>query len=160
KARLAADAPTYPVLVFSPGFSAAPSMYTVQIEDIASHGYVVVTINYPYGSGVTAFPDGRVITMPHGISNSKILLILPQDQVFVLDQLQAVNAGDPDNLFTGRLDLKHVGAFGHSIGGGAAIKWCSTDSRVAACLSEDSPALGRLVNSPLTQPFLMIESEN
>jgi len=159
-APVANNAQVYPVLIFSPGFAASPDMYTVQVEELASHGYIVVTINYPYGSGVTAFPDGRVLLMPPGVSNSKSLLVWAQDQAFVINQLQAINSNDPDKLFTGRLDVNHIGAFGHSVGAGAVIKLCSTDNRVAACLSEDSPALGQLVTTPLTQPFFLIESEN
>src|SRR5258707_3790558 len=81
------------------------------------------------------------------------------DQAFVIDQLEQVNTNDPDKLFTNRLDLKHLGAFGHSLGAGAVIKLCSVDSRIQACLSEDSPALGNRIDKPLMQPLLMMESE-
>ncbi len=39
------------------------------------------------------------------------------------------------------------------------IKLCSVDSRIQACLSEDSPALGNRIDKPLMQPLLMMESE-
>jgi len=150
----------YPVLVFSPGFGATPTMYTVQLEELASQGYVVVGINYPYSSVATAFLDGKTVTINPKFNASANFPVWVQDQIFVLNQLEALNANDPDKLLTGKLDLKHIGIFGHSLGGGTAIKVATQDSRVGAVLSEDSPALGNRIDKSVEQPFLMMESEH
>jgi Platelet-activating factor acetylhydrolase, isoform II len=51
---------SYPVLVFSPsGFP--PLLLSAILEEVASHGYIVVGINQTYDTTVTVFTDGRVV---------------------------------------------------------------------------------------------------
>ncbi|MEP7285358.1 MAG: hypothetical protein ABI947_06290 [Chloroflexota bacterium] len=159
-AALATDQPSYPVLVFSPGFTATPSMYTVQLEELASQGYIIAAINYTYGSAVTAFPDGRTVMINPQFNASSNFPVWVQDQVFVINQLEALNASDPDKRFIGKLDLKHLGLFGHSLGGGVALKVGLLDSRVSAILSEDSPPLGSRIDKSLPQAVMLMESEH
>jgi len=52
-----------PVLVFSHGYLSVPGDYTALMEDLASHGYAVISIVHPYEATATAFGDGRVATM-------------------------------------------------------------------------------------------------
>lgn len=159
-AAIATKQETYPVLVFSPGFGATPSMYTVELEEIASQGYIVLGINHPYGSAATAFLRGPTVTLNPKFNASANFPVWVQDQIFVLGQLETLNANDPDELFAGKLDLKHIGLFGHSVGAGVAMKVASQDRRVSAVLSEDSPALGNRVDKSLEVPFLMMESQH
>jgi hypothetical protein len=52
--------PMYPVIIFSQaGFSILS--YSAIIEEISSHGYIVVGINHTYDAPVTVFSNGRVI---------------------------------------------------------------------------------------------------
>ena len=51
----------YPVLIFSHGFGGLPELNTIQAEELASQGYVVVALNHTYDSIVNVFPDGRII---------------------------------------------------------------------------------------------------
>ena len=48
-------------MIFSPGFKSHPLFYTAIIEDLASHGFVVVSVCHTYSTGVVVFPDGRVL---------------------------------------------------------------------------------------------------
>jgi len=63
-AAVAPDQGTYPVLLFShaypPGFS---RQNTVQMEALASHGYVVFSISHTYHALVTMFPDGTAVPL-------------------------------------------------------------------------------------------------
>ena len=53
--------PSYPVLIFSHGLSMARSTQnTVLMEELASHGYIVFSIDHPYGGLATVYPDGRI----------------------------------------------------------------------------------------------------
>src|SRR5215207_3594273 len=49
-APLSDDQASYPVLIFSHGGAADVRMYTAQLEELASHGYIVVAINHVYGA--------------------------------------------------------------------------------------------------------------
>jgi predicted dienelactone hydrolase len=137
-----------PVLIFSPGGGMIREVDTAQLEDLASHGYVVAAISHPYDAIVTIFPDGRQIAYSsqrwpkppslEGEANLNQLEWHANDIRFVLDELSRANATDPTALpFAGRLDLDHVGAFGHSFGGIAAAHACQIDRRIKACLNED-----------------------
>jgi predicted dienelactone hydrolase len=55
-----------------------------------------------------------------------------------LDELTRANLACSSALpFAGHLDLSHVGALGHSLGGIAAAHACQLDRRFNACLNED-----------------------
>jgi predicted dienelactone hydrolase len=49
-----------PVLIFSHGLTATMDSYTILMEYMASHGYIVVSVGHPY-DGVASYPDGRSI---------------------------------------------------------------------------------------------------
>lgn len=52
-----------PVVLFSQGFAQGfVGQNTVQMQELASHGYVVVSIGRPYESALTLYPDGRAVT--------------------------------------------------------------------------------------------------
>jgi len=51
----------FPVVIFSPGYDGVYQIYTSFIEDLVSHGFVVASINHPYVSGITVFPDGHTV---------------------------------------------------------------------------------------------------
>jgi predicted dienelactone hydrolase len=64
--------------------------------------------------------------------------------------------------FAGRIDLEHVGAFGHGSGGNAVAQACASDTRISACLDEDGwTPNGLLAEAELLhlprQPFLWID---
>lgn len=50
-----------PLLVFSPGGGLIPQIYTAQMENLASHGYIVAAICHPYDAILTVLPGGRLI---------------------------------------------------------------------------------------------------
>ncbi|MGE0461704.1 MAG: alpha/beta hydrolase family protein [Vicinamibacterales bacterium] len=52
-----------PVLLFSHGYTAIASSYTALLEDLASHGYTVLSIVHPYEAMAATLADGRVVTM-------------------------------------------------------------------------------------------------
>jgi predicted dienelactone hydrolase len=60
---VASDSATYPVLLFSHGYTAPASAYTALLEDLASHGYVVLSIVHPYESVAARLQFGQIVTM-------------------------------------------------------------------------------------------------
>jgi predicted dienelactone hydrolase len=51
-----------PLLLFSHGLGGFASGYAALLEDLASHGYVVLSIVHPYESGGAALADGSVVS--------------------------------------------------------------------------------------------------
>ncbi len=52
----------FPVLIFSHGNSFYASQNTLLMEHLASHGYVIFSIDHPYQASWVRFPDGRIVT--------------------------------------------------------------------------------------------------
>lgn len=179
-APVADDEPIYPVLLFLEGTTGYRQMNTFQVEELVSHGYIVVGIDQPYmAAAVVVFPDGRQAAMPslevvrpliragyippepaptlngttleHGV-----IPYLAQDAIFTLDQLTALNQADPHGILTGRLDLARIGVFGFSGGGIVAGEACRLDPRLRACLIMDAPVPTDVVEAGLQQPTMWI----
>lgn len=51
----------YPVILFTPGLEDSRLLYGAGARSLASHGYVVVTVDHPYEAPFVEFPDGTVI---------------------------------------------------------------------------------------------------
>lgn len=162
-APLSDSEPTYPVLIFSHGYRGVPEQYTLQMEDLASHGYIVVGIVHPYFSGVVEFPDGRVVTgiemdMEEGNTRAESSMTCAEDIVFVLDHLETLNDDDPNDVFAGRLDLERIGVFGHSLGGTSAALAGTLDRRIQAVLVEDGGPSADYDAALLDQPFMFLHA--
>ncbi|GGY55434.1 alpha/beta hydrolase family protein [Pseudoduganella albidiflava] len=160
-----------PVLLFSPGLGANAQAYAGLTEDLASHGYVVVTINHPFVSGPTPLPDGRIVRYEevaeewedeeaaeaaHWVRSNARLAVTMADEKSVLDWLARQNA-TRGALLDGRLDMGRIGAFGHSFGGATALQVQRTDERVKAAVNLDGTVYGDL-DQPWTEPFMILQS--
>ncbi len=169
-APVGAGQPSYPLLIFSTGHGRVPTDYTVLMEDLASHGYVVAGIANTYSAPVVVFPGGRVAkrsaagSVPEGWSRSdsraadRLVMIWASDIIFVMDQIESME-NDPISPFYGRLDIDRLGVLGHSFGGAAAAEACSIDSRCRASLDLDGSLHGDVMRAGLDQPFMYVRAE-
>lgn len=133
----------HPIIVFSPGYTGMFTDCTFLFEDLASHGYVVVSVAHTYETTAVEFPDGRLVTSQFGSYLAPDTLrgdldslefarsVRLADLKFVLNKLVSLNttAGYP---FADRLDLLHVGVMGHSLGGEVAIAGLEHEARLQA----------------------------
>lgn len=78
-----------------------------------------------------------------------------EDMTFTLDQMEELN-GHAKGPFKGRLDLKHVGAFGHSLGGAASLQAAKDDARVNAAVDLDGRLFGTSAEGGVLKPLLLI----
>ena len=178
-AAVADDKPSHPVLIFLEGLTGFRQMNTFQVEELASHGYIVAAIDQPYTASVVVFPDGRktvglpfdqmkALIRPSLSPVEKALILngralekgivpyLAQDTIFTLDQLATLNRADPNVTLTGRLDLRRIGVFGISLGGIVVGEACRLDRRLRACLVMDAPMPADVVQAGLKQPSMWI----
>jgi predicted dienelactone hydrolase len=164
--------PMYPVVILRAGGGALSTDYTSLAEDLASHGYVVVSFDAPYRTVITAFPDGRVAIRPAGndFENmpqaaarrfaNQIVNAWIADVQFVLDKLQELDAGDPTGRFKGKLDMQDIGIAGHSLGGATAAQFCHDDMRCKAGIDIDGMPFGSVIHDGLHRPFFFIMSDH
>ncbi|MBK6306899.1 MAG: hypothetical protein IPF47_14745 [Gemmatimonadetes bacterium] len=61
RAWLPSQPQRFPLILFSHGYGVGTeSQNTVQMEELASHGFVVASIDHPYEAGAILMPDGKV----------------------------------------------------------------------------------------------------
>ncbi len=157
----------YPVVLYSPGGEADGSFDTGLVEDLASHGYVVVTMDDTNESPEVQFPGGRVVTgtfVPVTPAQSlEAQQLRAGDASFVLNELTVLNDGGnptadharlPAGL-AGSLDLSRVGMFGWSLGGAASAQTMHDDPRIKAAINLDGRFWGPLAQEGVNRPFLL-----
>ena len=156
----------FPVLIFSHGHGGLKIQNTTQMEEMASHGYVIFACDHAYDAGVSIFPGERVIfnktNIPEDYSEEEKwdlrrvqLDYRAADIQFMLDEMARGNF--LSEALKNSLDLEHIGLFGHSFGGGTSIVVASTDDRIDACFGLDAwflPVPSSVLNSDLNKPFL------
>ena len=111
EARMARAKDRWPVIIFSHGFNSTPWQNVVQMEELASHGFVVVSIGHTYDASRLTFPDGHVV-----LDNSRSRQPQPSPEAqrevarltAKLDSLT-----DPDSA---RATWRHVEAYWQQVG--------------------------------------------
>ncbi len=155
----------HPVVVLSHGFTGTSTDYTFLTEDLASRGYVVVSVSHTQEATAVEFPDGRLEKSVLGshLSNdwrndadtlSFAVAVRLADLRFVLAELARLNAGQDGN-FSGRLDLSRIALAGHSLGGLTTILAMENEPRFKAGVLLDG-VMPPHVPSPLRQPVLLL----
>ncbi|MFE2481150.1 alpha/beta hydrolase family protein [Streptomyces sp. NPDC059389] len=155
-----------PVVVFSHGAHSHQGDHTVVVQELASHGYAVVTVAHQYDA-YTEFPDGRIATPLRDRQAPTLPGDFAADLRFVLDCVERLAAGcnpDVDHRelpvgLLGSLDPGRMGAFGWSKGGTATACAMLADERIRAGLAIDGPMQ---MNPPLAgdldRPFMMMSA--
>ncbi len=146
----------WPVVLFSPGFGVERELYAGLVEDLASHGYVVVAIDHPHDASVVEFPDGHVVRPSFQMDMTEALAVRIADTRFVLTKLARL--GRTGSL-AGRFDLAHIGMFGHSLGGAATASTMLVDSRILAGADLDGVLFGDVRDAGLSRPFMLMSAE-
>ncbi|MGK4585310.1 alpha/beta hydrolase family protein [Kitasatospora sp. HPMI-4] len=155
-----------PVLVYSHGAHSHQGDHTIMVQELASHGYAVVTIAHQYDT-YTEFPDGRVAVPLHDPKAPAAPGDYAADLRFVLDCVEQLAAGcNPDVEqrelpagLLGSLDPQRMGAFGWSKGGTATACATLADDRIRAGLSLDGPMVMQpALAGDLDRPFMMMSA--
>jgi predicted dienelactone hydrolase len=158
------------VILFSPSWTGRRDQNTVQVEELASHGFVVVGIDHPYSTVLTVFPDGRAAQTVLGNwmdfsseetfarcvrASEEQVRLRGADVRFVLDEIERLNKADPQRVFTGRIDTSQVGIFGHSFGGAVSAEACATDPRFKAGVNLDGMLFGTAKTKSIGKPMMV-----
>jgi hypothetical protein len=142
----------FPVIISLPGRGNVRQQNTILYEALASHGYIVITMDQPYVANFVKFPDGTKINLTFKdvwnlprdrdyryAYDDKIIALALKDIDFVLDHFQAF--GNISSAF----DSKSIVLMGHSIGANIAQIKGLTDKRIKAIVDIDSKITERAV---------------
>lgn len=161
----------WPVLVYNHGGAWARWSATFTTEELASHGYVVVSVEHPGFSKTGAFLDGTrfaadTMGFPAPTNDlatdaraswrylgESVFPIWVADSRFVLDRLAQLDR-EP-GPWQGRLDLTRIGAFGWSFGGATAVELTRVDPRVIAAVDQDGQLFGGIM-AGTSRPVLLM----
>ncbi|HSL43297.1 MAG TPA: hypothetical protein VK897_07690 [Anaerolineales bacterium] len=164
----------YPVILFSHGWNGFNAQNTGQAIELASHGYIVVGVQHPYGAVITVFEDGTIAhnnpsALPSGAPDEeyeaaaqKLVDQWAHDLAYALNFIASQNE-DAASPFHETMDLSRVGVYGHSTGGGAAIQFCGTDPRCTALLGMDPfmrPVSPQVLENGVPQPSFFMFSQH
>jgi len=149
---VASQEKTYPVILFSFGFGVPCHSYTSVLQELASQGFVVFAVNHAHTSDPLEFPDGRIMELMPDAPMVDEVALRYQDLCFVLDEIARINEHDTKGFLTHRLDVDHIGAFGHSIGAASVLELDQKDARCKAVVAMDG-----MVKTSFTDPNALME---
>lgn len=159
----------FPVLIFSHGLGSSRVMYTAQLEDLASHGWIILALDHPHDALVTEFADGTVVLMDPTVLDDfpnelpGLIEIRVADVEFIATTLKNSSTvlQIPRLSSTGRnLNSKHIGILGHSLGGATAAQAVANSSVFPCGANFDGGIFGPVAETGLDKPFLQIEAQD
>lgn len=167
----------FPVVLYSPGAGDPRDWNVSLVEELASRGYVVVTIDHTGEAPATEFPDGHVVGDEPVLAAwnqayqdgttlaffTRLMDARQADTELVLDRLPSLA-----ERLTDGMDLNRIGMFGHSGGGFTAANVMYSDPRIKAGVNMDGTMeytakpdgtnLSQVVLHGLDRPFLLMGS--
>ncbi|RHW36161.1 alpha/beta hydrolase [Lysinibacillus yapensis] len=162
----------FPLLVFSHGAYGVKASNTSTYNELASHGYIVASIDHPYHSFYTRSENGEMVmlntaynkeidNMNKGVYSKEELYELIQkwmklrrdDMNFVIDTIIAKAKSGENSLYQ-QIDFETIGVFGHSMGG-AAGAWVGRErDDISAVVNIDAPFFSELIYDDNTKEYV------
>lgn len=155
---------TRPFIFYEPGTFGSRSSGVSTCLELASHGYIVASIDHPgqslftrlpgggfalpdlgYLEEALAFSSGRLGLADETRLGQKWLAIRVADIRLVLEHLAALASSGSDSLAV-RIDLAQIGMVGHSLGAGAALQICREDRNCHALALLDGSLYGEIAS--------------
>ena len=160
--QLISDRDRFPVVIYSHGLRGYQMDSTVLCADIASEGYIVMSVGHPSGSGAITYCDGSAVLAPEEIRYSKSgLNQLGQqwieDILFAIDCVYNLEHGRVNSMFGGRLDIAGgVHLMGVSFGGCCSAAAALRDGRAIDAVNLDGGIFVELDASFANKPILVL----
>lgn len=154
----------YPLLVFSHGAYGIKASNTSTYTELASHGYIVVSIDHPYHSFYTRSEDGTNVLIntdynrevdnlnKEGIYTrdeeygliQKWMKLRTDDMNFVIDTILQKAKSDKTSVYQ-HINTEKIGVFGHSMGGASSVWLGRERDDIDAVVNIDAPFFSDLV---------------
>ncbi len=164
---------SFPVVIYSHGWTGFRTVALDQIETLASEGYLVIAVDHTYGAVATrlsdsgdvvefdpaALPDEESVSADdYKAASEQLVDVFAGDLELVLDTLTDGGLGE----LSGHTDLTRIGLFGHSTGGGAVVSVCLRDDRCKAVAGLDAwvePVSDRNLAETMIIPSMFLRSD-
>jgi dienelactone hydrolase len=150
-----------PVILYSPGWGGTRDQSSVQAENLASHGFVVVGCDDIASDPATDPDRGQSIDLGSDAALKATIERAGRHVVVqakrIIDVLRALESGQIPAL-AGRLDFTRIGAMGYSVGGTAAIQAGLMDPRIGAVLNVDGGLFGPPIDQIGPQAYFLLSS--
>lgn len=159
-----------PVIFFIPDIGHGRQDYTILCEELASRGYVVLSIDEPYVANYVRFSDGTTIVPQmrdlwsasridacHSSFYDEALDAATGDCYCMLDQFEVI----AERYFNRQLDPSRITLMGHGFGGDVIRQVGLSDMRITALIDIDSALRefeGRLIVNEFERPLLFIRA--
>jgi len=147
----------FPILFFLHGFGVSRYSYISIIEDLVSHGFVVVSVDSPH-SGLLTLPDGKAVSTIYDGKPIQKCENMAMDVKYIMDWLQRTK-NKSIIMIKKNVDFNKAGVLGHSLGGAAALETCRIDNRFSACIDLDGDPFGKVEEIGLSKPTLILLNE-
>jgi len=148
---------TYPLIVFSHGSFGVKSSNETLYNELASHGYVVCSIDHTYQCLSTTDEEGHTTSIDKGFMKEvsaedaksnrqqsyeyyqKWMKIRTGDMNFVIDYILAEEKNNDVDVVYKLVDKARIGVMGHSLGGSAALGIGRMRDDVSAVIALEAP---------------------
>lgn len=172
-APIAKSTVPFPVLVYQPGGGTPRFIGTFETEELASHGYVVVSTDHPGFSDTVLFPDGVAFKPDQHLApaetgdfredvkkswdwlNDEVFPTWIADASYNLNKIEELNKTS-GQLFYHQLDLSRIGMFGWSFGGATSVQMSIDDPRVKAVVDQDGQLFGGARKQGTSRPLMLM----
>lgn len=154
---------TYPLVIFSHGGISTKTSNESLYNELASHGYIVASIDHTYHSLFTTDEDGKNIFIDRGYMKElntedaktnpqlsyeyyqKWMGVRTQDISFVIDYIISKTESHNNEVVYELIDTEKIGVMGHSLGGSAALAIGRTRTDIKAVIALESPFMGDIL---------------
>lgn len=133
-----------PLILYSPGWGGTRLQSSIQMANLASHGFVVVACDDDDGGRGAGLALSSDAAMAATIERAGQQVVAQANRL--LDILRALEANQ-SSLLKGRIDFARVGVLGYSLGGAAGLQAALLEPRIVGVFSVD----GGLFGPPATQ---------
>jgi dienelactone hydrolase len=154
-----------PLIVYVPGWRGQRTDNTALAEELASHGYIVAALDDVMRDSPVLDPMCGVVDLQSERAYRATLELWRRRLAYesrrvsaVLDHLAKLDADDPDERFTERLDLRHVGILGYSFGGAVALETCRRDKRFLGAMNLDGLLCGAGTGYSGGVPYFLVSN--
>ncbi len=163
-APIASEHQQYPVLIFSHGAFGMRRGNASTFRELASHGYIVASVDHTYHSFYTSFENGD--TAPVNVDFLKSAMQIQTDSVtlkesfdishewlelrvsdieLLIDSLYTGEIGKSAKFLEDHMDLTKIGLFGHSLGGATAAQVSRQRDDIGAVIVLDGTLIGDII---------------